>query len=288
MNKGDNKMIRAVFFDIDGTLTNNKGKILPSTHLAIKQAQAAGVYCGIATGRGPAYISDTITNLALDMYVTYNGQLVYTPQKDIYRQPFKSAVLQALLHYAEINKRQLLLCARDHMEGSHVMNMGNHRWARHLFRRLDRLQPVHQLSHLLQKFSTYRTHSYATLPIMTEPIYQCVMLSSPEEEASLQHKFPDCHFTRSNPYMVDIIPAGGSKIVGIEKMISSLGISLAEVMAFGDSWNDREMLTGVGVGIAMGNAQPAIQQLATAVTASNNADGIYQAMQRYHVIEGGM
>ena len=67
-------MIKAVFFDIDGTLVNNQAKALASTKDAIDQLQKKGILCGVATGRSPVRMKEVIDELELDMFVVYNGQ----------------------------------------------------------------------------------------------------------------------------------------------------------------------------------------------------------------------
>jgi len=62
-------MIKAIFFDIDGTLIANNGKALSSTRAAIKQAQEKGVLCGVATGRGPVDLDKVVDYLSLDMFI---------------------------------------------------------------------------------------------------------------------------------------------------------------------------------------------------------------------------
>lgn len=65
-------MIKAIFFDIDGTLLADNGKVLPSTKAAIKQAQAKNIYVGVATGRDPVKVKELLEDVGLDMFVTYN------------------------------------------------------------------------------------------------------------------------------------------------------------------------------------------------------------------------
>ena len=60
-------MIKAIFFDIDGTLISTNGKILASTKRAIAQAQKKGILCGISTGRGPESVERIVRDLNLDM-----------------------------------------------------------------------------------------------------------------------------------------------------------------------------------------------------------------------------
>lgn len=81
-----------------------------------------------------------------------------------------------------------------------------------------------------------------------------------------------------------MISSGQSKIKGIERLGEMFGFELSEVMAFGDSDNDLEMLSGVGVGVAMGNAEAVVKSGAHFTTASNNNDGISKALAHYGLI----
>lgn len=280
-------MIKAIFFDIDGTLVTSQSKARPSTRRAIAAAQKEGVLCGIATGRGPYQLNNQIDDLSLDVYVTYNGQFVYTDEEVIYAQPFDHETLMAIVDYADEHHRQILFGSADKLSGSSLMMMGQTTWIKRIYPYVPRWVPVNALKRLMQRFSPHNKDSrYKELSILKEPIYQCVLLSPESETEKLRSLFPGCHFTRSNPYSVDIIPAGGSKIKGIQACVDYFGIKMEEVMAFGDSWNDSEMLTGVGVGVAMGNALPDVKKLADYVTDSNEGDGIYQALRHFEVIGG--
>ncbi|MBU5588087.1 HAD-IIB family hydrolase, partial [Enterococcus sp. S125_ASV_20] len=87
-------MIKAIFFDIDGTLVTNRSKALESTKQAIEYARKNGILCGVATGRSPVKIKEIIDELELDMYVVYNGQLVFTADRTIIDHPFEQKVLE--------------------------------------------------------------------------------------------------------------------------------------------------------------------------------------------------
>lgn len=111
------------------------------------------------------------------------------------------------------------------------------------------------------------------------------MLSPESEKEKLKQKLPSCDFKRSNAYSVDIVPKKGSKMKGIHEFLAYEGIAIEEAMAFGDHENDIEMLKGVGIGVAMGNAQQVAKTAANYVTVSNNEDGIAQALKHYGIIE---
>ena len=69
--------VKAVFFDIDGTLVNDRKSVLKSTKDAIKIVKEQGVLVGVATGRGPFFVKELMDDLDLDFAVTYNGQYIF-------------------------------------------------------------------------------------------------------------------------------------------------------------------------------------------------------------------
>ncbi|MGX7162610.1 Cof-type HAD-IIB family hydrolase [Enterococcus massiliensis] len=279
-------MIKAIFFDIDGTLLSSRGEVLESTKKAIQQARAKGIFVGVATGRGPVKITELLNDLPLDMYVTYNGQLVYTKEETIHAQAFQQETLRQIVHYADIHSRQIMFGARDQIDGSRTMMLSQSMAGKKMIRFLPRHFPVAILKQTLQKLSFYKSKNhYKKMAILKQPIYQCMMLSVQGETEKLIQQFTMCDFQRSNPYSVDIVPKGGSKIRGIHAFLEHHGIAVSESMAFGDHMNDIEMLQGVGVGIAMGNAQPIVKETAVYVTDTNNQDGIAKALRHYQVIE---
>lgn len=279
-------MIKAIFFDIDGTLVNKNARALESTRRSIALAQERGIICGVATGRGPVHLSQQIDSLNLDVFVTYNGQLVYTNDATIRAAHFSDEALRDIVLFSDQYHRQIMFGSRRSLEGSSLMRFGQKKWAKQVARFLPKRFPTRLVKNLASRFSIHRKNQrYQGLEILKEPIYQCVLLSPKSEVEFLKEHLPDCHFTRSNPYTVDIIPAGGSKLVGIKAWAEHAGISLGDVMAFGDSWNDLEMLSGVGYGVAMGNAEEPVKKVARYVTNTNEEDGIYQALLHYNVID---
>ncbi|WP_122645455.1 Cof-type HAD-IIB family hydrolase [Enterococcus mediterraneensis] len=279
-------MIKAIFFDIDGTLLSSNGKVLESTKEAIRQAREKGIYVGIATGRSPVHLDELLDNLELDVYVTYNGQLVYTKNAVIYAQTFDEKTLKKIVDFADDQSRQILFGGRNELEGSRTMMLSQSIIVKKMIRFLPRRFPVAVLKKTLQKLSFYKSDNhYERLAILQQPIYQCMMLSVERETPKLAAQFPACDFHRSNPYSVDIVPKGGSKLKGIYEFLDHHGIAVSETMAFGDHMNDIEMLKGIGIGIAMGNGQQAAKEAAAFVTDTNNKDGIAAALRHYRIID---
>ncbi|WP_265455697.1 Cof-type HAD-IIB family hydrolase [Enterococcus sp. HY326] len=279
-------MIKAIFFDIDGTLVGSDSQADATTKAAIAEARKKGILCGIATGRSPVKISEMIDFIELDVFVTYNGQLVYTPEQDIYKNPFSKQVLNEIVDYADGHNRQILFGARNRLDGSRTVSFGNSVFAKSLTKFVPKNLTSKVLKFGLQKLRKARKKkSYHRLSILNEPIYQCIMLSSESGDHLLRERLPHCDFQRSNQFSVDVTPKGGSKLHGIEAFIQLHDIKLSEVMAFGDNLNDIDMLTHVGYGVAMGNGRQEVKEIADFVTHSNESDGIAFAMKHYGVIE---
>ncbi|MDH6365719.1 Cof subfamily protein (haloacid dehalogenase superfamily) [Enterococcus sp. PF1-24] len=278
-------MIKAIFFDIDGTLVNNRSHAHPTTWEAIEAAQNKGVLCGVATGRSPAKIKHLTDHLPLDMYVTYNGQLVLVNQQIVYQKAFSPEVLAEIVDFADKNKREILFGGSDHLWGSRTVRWGNSTAAKRLAAFVPKNLPLQKIKNWLPKSKSSRQpHRYLNSGILEKTVYQCILLSNEKEQVILTAALPNCSFQRSNPYSVDITPKGGSKIKGIKAFAEKNKIELSEIMAFGDHYNDIEMLTQVGIGVAMGNAQAEVKAVADFVTHSNQEDGIAYALKHYQVI----
>ena len=81
--------------------------------------------------------------------------------------------------------------------------------------------------------------------------------------------------------LVEVSGPGVSKASMLQRCCATLGIDRADVAAFGDMPNDLEMLRWAGHGVAMGNAHPALLDVADEVTASNAEEGFAGVLERW-------
>ncbi|WP_249650696.1 HAD hydrolase family protein, partial [Lysinibacillus sp. D4A3_S15] len=81
---------------------------------------------------------------------------------------------------------------------------------------------------------------------MQNDVYQTLIFMEEKDEPLYCEMFPNVQFVRWHPYSCDILPKGGSKAVGIEKVLDKMGITLKAVIALGDGINDIELLQAVG------------------------------------------
>jgi Cof subfamily protein (haloacid dehalogenase superfamily) len=87
------------------------------------------------------------------------------------------------------------------------------------------------------------------------------------------------YVTRTSPVLYEFLHPSVSKGAALEKVMESLGLSSEQVIAFGDSHNDIEMLRVAGTGVAMANADPEVQGMADLIAPSNAEDGIAEVLE---------
>ena len=86
---------------------------------------------------------------------------------------------------------------------------------------------------------------------------------------------------RSEPFFLEIMPQNIDKAASLQKLLNSLGMTADEMICCGDGYNDVSMIEYAGLGVAMGNAQPAVKDSADFVTRTNDEDGILHVINLF-------
>jgi Cof subfamily protein (haloacid dehalogenase superfamily) len=91
----------------------------------------------------------------------------------------------------------------------------------------------------------------------------------------IMHHSQTVHVYRSKDTYIEIASKKISKLLALDFLLNhSYDINLSEVVAFGDNYNDEEMIGGVGMGVAVGNAKDEVKAVSNAITKSNKEDGV--------------
>lgn len=261
-------MIKAIFFDIDGTLISfNTHKIPETTKKALQILRDNGLKLFIATGRAFAALPDKeILGFDFDGYVTFNGQYCIDHNQVLHEQCLPVEDLQAAQAYV---KEHQIACQFTELDYEYY-NLLNGK-VRDLYKLLGNTVPKCKIDD--------------TARVLTHQTYQmCVFISEAEEEAFFR-QLPGCKGVRWNPLFVDVIPQDGGKPVGLQKILDHYGFAREESMAFGDGGNDIDILKYAGIGVAMGNASDQVKAAADYVTEDVDCDGIWKALLHYGLIE---
>lgn len=260
------RQIRAIFFDIDGTLRDFDTKRVPdSTKEALRKAKEAGILLFVATGRHKLEIEEEnlLEDMEFDGYVTLNGQYCYCGSTVVYDAPIDGAGVAAMLRLIGKDPFPCLFMEADRM----YINMVDEVIKKAQEGIGTRIPPVMDVSRAAG-----------------QPIYQIVPYIGRNREEEIRRAVPGCEIIRwHDEYAVDVIPRGGSKCIGITRMAAHFGLSLEETAAVGDGANDVSMVEMAGLGIAMGNGKDAVKAVADYITDSIETDGLSRAV--FYILE---
>lgn len=258
-------MLKAVFFDIDGTLLSHQTNCVPpSTVRALEALREKGILTFLATGRHISMIRQMqpLEGLHFDGIVSLNGQYCRNDQGIIYHCPIEKSAVATLLDYLKEDPHPCILVEEDQM----YINFHN-----------ALVEKVQAAIHSEMPAIGDLDRGY------TVPVYQAILYMSEENLAKLP-PLPGIRLTRWNLGGADLIPEKGGKAAGIAKVLAHYGIGRSETMAFGDGENDVDMFGAVGTAVAMGNACDAAKDAAHYVTDDIDRDGIWNALKHFGVI----
>lgn len=258
-------MIKAIFFDIDGTLVSfNTREIPDSTKQSINQLREKGIKVFIATGRHFSVINN-LGDTQFDGYITMNGCYCLEGTSNvIFKKSIDPSDVNRFIDYMQQKEEFPCLFVEEQELSINYVD-----------------EQMAELMRLLQKESlpVNALDSYRD-----KEIFQLTAFFKLSHEEDVMRELPNCTAMRWYPTFADVIAKGVDKGVGIDKFCDYFGFSLQETMAFGDGGNDIEMLRHAGVGIAMGNAKEDVKRTADFVTDTVDNNGVLKALQHFDLI----
>ena len=260
---------RVIALDLDGTLLTPTKTLLPSSLQALARAREAGFTPLIVTGRHHVAIHPFYQALALDTpAICCNGTYLYDYQAKKVLEADPLPVDQALKLIDMLNEHKVhaLMYVDDAMvyetPTGHVLRTMN--WAQSLppeqrpvFTQVNSLAQNAREVNAVWKFALTDEDSAKLNAFALEV----------EQQLGLE-----CE--RSWHDQIDIARQGNSKGKRLAQWVASQGLSMQDVVAFGDNFNDISMLQAAGMGVAMGNAADEVKAHANVVIGDNTTDTI--------------
>ncbi len=271
----NNRPIKLIAIDLDGTLLNSQHQISERTEKALKAAIAQGVQIILATGKTFNSGVHIVEKLKLNSPAIYmQGTISYNSDGSLRHQAvLDPSVARQVITFAE---------DRDYMV---AVYSGKRILVRKLHPRIEELttlyhEPLPEAVGSLQNV----LDSVTVNKLLVVKPNDARAINALRWQLKMQINGAARLVSAGIPDMLEILPTGASKGAALKALIKDLGVASENVMALGDAENDIEMIQLAGIGVAVGNASQIVKDAADVVVADNNSDGVAEAIERYVLI----
>ncbi len=280
--------IRLIALDVDGTLLTSAGEVSPAVRAAIREAVARGVHVTLATGRrlyaARAYAEMLGFRLPL---ILHGGAVIQESSTGavLYEDAIPPAVLCETVAISRAHGYQPVLLESPAHGGrlyTGPESAENRATREYLIPRDGVTRTDHDTLPTLGNILSIAMFDDELPPLLT--LRDALIGALGERIGNLIDR-PVTATASVKTFALDLFNAGCGKAKALAHLAAQEGITLAETMAIGDYLNDLAMLAAVrdggGIAIAMGNAEPELKAIATATVATNDADGVAEAIHRF-------
>lgn len=263
---------RIIALDLDGTLTNHDKVVTLKTREALLQAESEGAIIVLASGRPTYGIEPVAECLELNKrggyILSYNGGNIVNAKtgEKIFSQILPDHVKPILYQYAKENKHALL----GYVGNEIITEMPDDQYVKEESR-INKMN-IRKVDNLLEALEPHPTKLLMT----GNP---ADMIQAEENLCEILGEKMDIF--RSAPFFLELVPKGIDKAQSLLRLLSKLNLTPADMVAFGDGYNDLSMLKLAGMGVAMANAAPEVRAEADYITLSNEEDGIAAALEHF-------
>ena len=242
--------VRMVVTDLDGTLLRDDKTISPFTKAVVAGLRARGVKFALATARPIRSVRGFLPDLGFDGAVYHNGAVV-------------EAGGERLEGFGIERPRHVVKTILAHEPGARMAVEAD-----------DVLFANFDTQTIWRGVTCVRTADFHEIDALTADKI-IVGAQTPAEAAALERLLPPTLYAQiSENVIAMIMNRRATKLNGIRLLAARWGVDLTEAAAFGDDYNDAEMLRACGVGVAVANALDEVKAAADEICLSNEEDGV--------------
>lgn len=274
--------IKTIALDIDGTLLDINGKIMPKTKKALLELQEKGIHLILASGRPVKSMLKLADELGLHEHhgviLSNNGSIGYDTKNHeiIFDTPIEKELAQEILKSFKGKNIQAMVESGEYFIVNDVYS-GNVTWNGEVHNIMEK--EARAGDYLLKEVEAIEEH-------IDDHVNKILTIVEPAEiEGVIKENkkiFGDAiHVVQTSPYFMEFVRTESNKAYGLRK----LKIDPETLMSFGDSMNDKELVEYAKYGVAMGNAQDGVKDVANYITSDHNNEGIYEALVHFDLIE---
>lgn len=264
---------KIIFSDIDGTLLDSGQHVRPKTKEHILKLSAAGIPFILVSGRMPPSVANIQRKIGLSApFISYSGALMRDQNgKTIWDKPMDLKTAVAL-------RERIASFAPDVVSytfsaDSWITDKDDGTAALYLEKETTEMRPlVGRPQDVLDE---------------NAPVHKILCTGDErlmdELQEVLRVQFPDCTIFKSLPRYLEIMSAEASKSAAAAFLCGRLNIDAKNVIAFGDNFNDTDLLEYAGLGVAMGNAPDPVKQAADLIAPTNDEEGLRFILEKLSI-----
>jgi hydroxymethylpyrimidine pyrophosphatase-like HAD family hydrolase len=282
-----------IAIDLDGTLLDSRRRVSPANVRAVQAAREAGVQVVVCTGRGLVESAEALAAIEQrDPVVVAGGSIVSCPvtTSTLHRFSLKASLVERAVPRL-IDHGHAVMILKDpvaagydylivHGPERHSLDPVTRWWFEKMNVRVRYVDHLHEDEHPEHSVRLGVCALSGVLDVIHNDIHQ-----SFGEHATMHH-FPAVlepeHAARlpegQKLHILEVFDRSASKWSAIQWLAQRRGIQPERICAIGDEINDLPMIRSAGLGVAMGNAVPAVAAAAGRRTASNDEDGVAHAI----------
>ena len=268
--------IKIIATDMDGTLLDPRGQLdLPRLEKILDKLDHRGVRFVIATGNEVHRMRQLLGHLAERVVlVVANGARIFENNELIQAQTWDDAMVDRALAYFKDRECQDQFVVTA-MNGGFVKK-GT------VFTELDKFMTPEMIEKLYQRMNFVDEFD----PNLFGGVLKMSMVVGEERSKSVLQEINDLfdghvRAVSSGYGCIDILQDGIHKAWGLVELLKRWNLKPEQIMAFGDSENDIEMLELAGISYAMENAEEAVKEIATKVAPANSQAGVYKVLENW-------
>lgn len=256
-----------VFLDIDGTLLDSRHRVMPCTHDRLQNLHRRGVPIVLCSARPPEGVNLVARQVGVQgPMACYNGGLIFDEHSTILRD-VGIGIQQAMDFKQFVSQR-----FPDLVVSAYLYNVWLAEDPQHpQIQQEAEISGCTPLKGSLEQVASAASHVHKLLCIG-----DAMRIRALQKET--QQYFPQLMALRSKATYLEILPLESTKGSAAQVLLAYYGLDAKRAVAFGDSDVDIDMLQYCGLGVAMGNASKQAKEAADFVTASNDEEGIYIAL----------
>ncbi|MDD9149414.1 MULTISPECIES: Cof-type HAD-IIB family hydrolase [unclassified Sporolactobacillus] len=272
--------IKLVFSDIDGTLLNSSHQISKKTRRSVHDLSQKGIPFILVSARMPDGILPLQHELAIsDPIICYGGALILGCEKSdglrnvMLSRPIEPNIIFSI--YDLVHKHFPAISVSAYSPDKWFVPEPDNAW-------ITQEQAITGTrTHLLHFADDGMNKDF---PAINKVLCMGPPAAIDSLETVLTENGISASFYKSKPSYLEIIAKRAGKSAAAALLMESCHVKREETMAFGDNFNDLDLLRFAGAGIAMGNAPDQVKAGADATTLSNDEDGIPAALEAYGLI----